>query len=198
VPGVDSRRKAPGTDSTGTSVSAGNCRHCAAGKSAVARCRSIGNYDGTLRAILHAFKYDGCRSLATGLGEHLSHVAADVLHRADVVVPVPLHFRKERVRGFNQARELAHALGLPLLDVLRRTRHTPTQTGLSAPERKANVCGAFGLRRNMDVAGLRVVLVDDVSTTGATMEACAEVLRGAGAADVSAVTAARVVSRPPE
>jgi ComF family protein len=121
-----------------------------------------------------------------------------VLSSADVAVPVPLHFRKERVRGFNQARALASELELPLLDVLRRTRYTPSQTGLSAPKRKANVDGAFVLRRNMDVAGLRVVLVDDVSTTGATMEACAAVLRSAGAADVSAVTAARVVSRPPE
>lgn len=179
--------------------SSGNiCHRCAAGTSAITQSRAIGNYDGSLRAILHAFKYDGCRSLAVRLADQLSYTAGDVLSRADVVVPVPLHFRKERMRGFNQARALADELDLPLLDVLRRTRHTPSQTGLSASERRANVAGAFALRRNTDAAGLRVVLVDDVSTTGATMEACAEVLRSAGAADVSAVTAARVVSRPPE
>jgi ComF family protein len=125
--------------------------------------------------------------------------SSDVLAAADVVIPVPLHSRRQRARGFNQARELAHGLGLPVLDVLKRVRATPSQTGLSACERHANVRGAFELRRQTDTAGMRVVLVDDVSTTGATMEACAEVLLAAGrASDVSAVTAARVVSRPNE
>jgi len=160
--------------------------------------RAIGSYDGSLRAILHAFKYDGCRSVSRGLGSHLAAAAADILSVADIVVPVPLHHRKQRARGFNQARELAEALGMPVFDVLKRTRSTPSQTGLAASERRENMSGGFALRRNVDVAGLRVVLVDDVSTTGATLEACAEVLRAGGASDVSAVTAARVVSQLPE
>jgi ComF family protein len=164
--------------------------------SAIACSRGIGSYDGALRAILHAFKYGACPSIARRLGALLCVAAADVLSAADVVVPVPLHYRKERTRGFNQARELAYELGLPVLDVLRRIRVTTSQTGLSASERRANVRGAFAFRRHSDVAGLRVVLVDDVSTTGATMEACAEVLRAGGASDVSAATAARVVSQP--
>ena len=160
--------------------------------------RAIGSYDGSLRAILHAFKYDGCRSLSRGLGSHLAAASADILSVADIVVPVPLHHRKQRARGFNQARELAEELGMPVFDVLKRTRSTPSQTGLAASERRENMGRAFALRRNVDVAGLRVVLVDDVSTTGATLEACAEVLRAGGASDVSAVTAARVVSQLPE
>jgi ComF family protein len=172
------------------------CHRCAARSPLISRSRAIGSYDGTLRAILHAFKYDGCRSLARGLGARLAIAAAPVLSTADVVVPVPLHRGRERARGFNQARELAAGLGLPVLDVLRRIRATPSQTGLPAPARRDNMRGAFALRRHLDVAGLRVVLVDDVSTTGATIEACAEVLRAGGASDVSAATAARVASPP--
>jgi ComF family protein len=172
------------------------CHRCAGRSPLVTRSRAIGSYDGSLRAILHAFKYDGCRSLARGLGARLAIAASPMLSTADVVVPVPLHRRRQRARGFNQARELAAELGLPVLDVLRRIRATPSQTGLSALARRENMTGAFALRRNMDVAGLRVVLVDDVNTTGATIEACADVLRAGGASDVNAATAARVASPP--
>jgi ComF family protein len=174
------------------------CGRCTGRPSPLTRSRAIGAYDGTLRAILHAFKYDGCRSLSTGLGNCLRGSAADVLADADLVVPVPLHRRRQRRRGFNQARELAARLGVPMVDALRRTRATPSQTDLPADERHENMRDAFALRRwytGPRLAGLRIVLVDDVSTTGATLEACAEVVRAAGAADVSAVTAARVVSR---
>lgn len=147
---------------------------------------------------MHAFKYDGCRSLSQGLGAQLRDSAADLLAYADVVVPVPLHRSRRRARGFNQARELARRLGVPMVDVLRRIRATPSQTDLPADARHANVQNAFALKRGRGVEGLRIVLVDDVSTTGATIEACARVLRAAGAADVSAVTAARVASRPRE
>ena len=112
------------------------------------------------------------------------------------MVPVPLHRGRLRARGFNQARELAGRLGVPMVEVLRRVRATPSQTDLPAAARHGNVRNAFALRRGHSVEGLRIVLVDDVSTTGATIESCARVLRAAGAADVSAVTAARVVSRP--
>ena len=150
---------------------------------------------------MHAFKYGRCRSLGRGLGGRLRESAADLLANADIVVPVPLHRRRRRGRGFNQARELARHLGLPVVDALRRTRATPSQTDLPAAARHGNVRDAFALAprlpwRTLNVEGLRIVLVDDVSTTGATIEACARVLRAARAADVSAVTAARVVSRP--
>ena len=184
------------------SVEAGVCPRCRRRPSALTESRAIGAYDGSLRAIVHAFKYGGCRSLARGLGARLRESAAGLLGNADIVVPVPLHRSRRRGRGFNQARELARHLGLPLVDALRRTRATPSQTDLPAAARHGNVRDAFALARPwlpwlaLNVEGSRIVLVDDVSTTGATIEACARVLRAAGAADVSAVTAARVVSRP--
>ena len=184
------------------SVEAGVCPRCRRRPSALTESRAIGAYDGSLRAIVHAFKYGGCRSLARGLGARLRESAAGLLGNADIVVPVPLHRSRRRGRGFNQARELARHLGPPLVDALRRTRATPSQTDLPAAARHGNVRDAFALARRqlpwlaLNVEGLRIVIVDDVSTTGATIEACARVLRAAGAADVSAVTAARVVSRP--
>jgi ComF family protein len=177
----------------------GVCPQCSRRASPLARSRAIGAYDGSLRAILHAFKYEGCRSLSHGLGARLRASAADVLEEVDRAVPVPLHRSRRRERGFNQARELAARLGVPVVDALRRTRATPSQTDLPAEARHENMRNAFALRRwyaRPQLEGLRIVLVDDVSTTGATLEACAAVLRAAGAADVSAVTAARVVSRP--
>jgi ComF family protein len=123
---------------------------------------------------------------------------ADVLADADVAVAVPLHRKRRRMRGFNQADDIAAHLGLRVARVLRRTRATLSQTDLPAARRHANVRGAFALRWRANVAGLRVVLVDDVCTTGATLEACARVLRDAGAAEVRALTAARVSSRPIE
>ena len=124
--------------------------------------------------------------------------AAGLLTDADVVVPVPLHRRRRRARGFNQAEDLARHLERPVRLVLRRVRATVSQTDLPAARRHANVRNAFALRRRCDVRGLRIVIIDDVCTTGATLEACARVLREAGARDVSALTAARVASPPHE
>jgi len=180
---------------------AGRCARCRHRRSLLTASRAIVAYEGTLRAIVHAFKYEGCRSLSVRLGARLRESAADLLGAADVVVPVPLHRSRRRMRGYNQARELAARLGVPVVDALRRVRATPSQTDLPAEARQDNVRNAFALRRWLaapTLAGLRIVIVDDVSTTGATIEACARVLRAAGAADVSAATAARVVSRPSE
>ena len=178
--------------------------------------RAAGPYEGRLRAILHAFKYDGYRSLARPLAELLRRAGADVLAGADLVVPVPLHWRRRRRRGFNQAAELAAHLGLPVADVLRRTRATPSQVGLSRSERAGSVRDAIALvpgpsvvrrgpvvrgsaraRGSRLVRGRSVVLVDDVLTTGATIEACAAALRAAGAGRVRALTVARAKAPPP-
>jgi ComF family protein len=172
--------------------------------------RVVGPYEGRLRDVLHTFKYDGRRSLATSLADLMRTQAADVLAAADVVVPVPLHRARRRARGFNQAHDLAAGLGPPVMAALRRTRATAAQTALTAAARRRNVRGAFelapaGHRRGRwsaaarqqatidAIAGRVVVLVDDVITTGATLEACAAVLRAAGAAEVRAVTVARAV-----
>ena len=112
------------------------------------------------------------------------------------MVPVPLHRTRQRTRGFNQAAEIARRLPLPVAHALERVRATRSQTDLPAAQRHANVRGAFVLTARVDVRGAIVVLVDDVSTTGATLEACARVLTAAGAREVRALTVARVVSRP--
>jgi ComF family protein len=119
----------------------------------------------------------------------------DIFDGADVVVPVPLHRSRRRARGFNQAEEIARHLGLPLRHAVKRIRATPSQTDLPAGRRHANVRNAFVSVGRASVRNLCVVLVDDVCTTGATLESCARVLRDAGAREVRAITAARVVSR---
>ena len=165
---------------------------------AVEAARSAGEYDGALRQIIHAFKYEARRSLAPPLGELLREAGGDLLREASCVVPVPLHPWRRLHRGFNQAADLAAALPIPVVHALWRRRMTAPQTGLPAGARRRNVRGAFCLspllrRRVMQtmIADRIVVLVDDVRTTGATLDACAHVLRNAGAKEVRALTVAR-------
>ena len=172
------------------------CPRCRQTQHQVSHSRAIGDYDGSLRAIVHALKYDRRRSVARHLATLLAQHGEAVLAAADIVVPVPLHRSRKRVRGFNQAAEIARHLPVVSADLLKRVRATVSQTDLPAAERHANVRNAFAKRRNGDVNGLVVVLVDDVSTTGATLESCARVLLESGAREVRALTAARVVSRP--
>ena len=171
------------------------CPRCRRTPRLVDRARAVGEYDGTLRSVIHALKYDGRRSLARPLGALMRERGAAMIDGARSVVPVPLHRSRRRARGFNQAADLARQLGLPVIHALRRLRATATQTDLPAARRHRNVRGAFAATRQAAaVAGAIVVLVDDVSTTGATLEACATVLKEAGAAEVRALTAARVVT----
>ena len=177
------------------SLAARTCPRCRRRSSHLSSVRAIGAYDGSLRAIVHALKYGKRRSVARRLALRMRAQGADALSGADVLVPVPLHRSRRRARGFNQTEELARHLGIPCRTALRRVRATPSQTALPVAQRHRNVRGAFTLVRRGNVRGLRVALVDDVCTTGATLEACARVLREAGAADVTAVTAARVATR---
>jgi ComF family protein len=176
------------------------------GSDLIAAAGAIGEYDGVLREIIHALKYQGRRSTAARLAALMAERGAAILAGADAVVPVPLHSRRERERGFNQASDLACGLGIPVLHVLRRLRTTRPQVELPAAERHRNVKDAFDIvdrplrslaRRWLDRPGLDgrvLVLVDDVTTTGATLEACARVLKEAGAGEIRALTAARVAS----
>jgi len=179
----------------GSGVSHALCRPA----SAVTRRRAAGFYDGSLRAIIHAFKYQRRRSLARPLARLMLTAGGELLSDAHFIVPVPLHPRRQRSRGFNQAAVLAHHLDLPIVDLIRRTRQTPPQTSLSAVQRHRNVKDAFA-PRHVSSRGRRthartiqdgiVVLVDDVSTTGATLEACGQVLKEMGAREVRGITAA--------
>ena len=159
---------------------------------------AIGEYEGILREVIHALKYDGRRSVGPGLSRIMVRQAADLLDGAELVVPVPLHCTRQRERGFNQSEILARGFDMPVCRSLRRTRSTRPQVDLTAHERHLNVADAFALsaRAAAEVPGRVVVLVDDVTTTGATLDACAQVLLAAGAREVRAITAARVATAP--
>ncbi len=178
------------------------CPRCRRGASLISRSRAVGEYAGALRQIVHVFKYEKRRSVAHRLGPLMRDAGADVLRDAHVAVPVPLHWRRRWQRGFNQASLLASHLGIPVWTPLARVRATSPQVALAAAARRANMRDAFALAHRQlpwhpswaaRLDGKIVVLVDDVATTGATLEACARVLREAGAGEVRALTAARVV-----
>lgn len=173
------------------------CARCSRTPRVITMGRAIGPNDGALREILHALKYGKRRSVAKLLAERMAIAGADVLSGADLAVPVPLHFSRLYARGFNQAAEIARHIGIPVVNGLRRRRATVTQTDLPEPARFDNVRGAFALRWRTRVAGRIVVVVDDVSTTGATLDACARVLLAGGAKEVRGLTAARAASRLP-
>ena len=178
------------------SLPLGQCPRCRRTRRQVDRARAIGEYDGALREIVHALKYEGRRSLARPLAALMRERAGTLISEADASVAVPLHPSRLRERGFNQAADLARHLGLPIVPALRRVRATATQTSLPAAQRHRNVRHAFATtRRVCALHGRAVLLVDDVSTTGATLEACARVLKEAGVRTVLALTAARVVDR---
>ncbi len=174
------------------------CGRCTGGPQAFAAGASLGPYEGALRLVLHALKYSGRRRAATRLAALLleDEAVRQLVGTSDLLVPVPLHPRRLRERGFNQSALLAQALARPLgrpcrADALVRRRDTAPQAGLSAAERRRNVRQAFAVRRTAAVAGRIVTLVDDVITTGATAQACARALSGSGAAEVRLLTIAR-------
>jgi ComF family protein len=156
------------------------------------------DYRGPLRDIIHAFKYEGRRTLARPLARLMIDAGGAALDGAHCVVPVPLHPLKRMRRGFNQASDLARHLGPPVVHALWRVRLRPPQVGLPAGERRRNVRGAFvasrflsARRREQRLANRVVVLVDDVRTTGATLEECARVLASMGAGEVRGLTLAQ-------
>ena len=173
------------------------CSACRRNPLEIDGIRSVSLHKGALREAVHGLKYENQRVLAPAMaglmrGAMHSHGLA-----ADVLVPVPLHKDRQRERGFNQSALLARAMaqnGEPALPVdeesLVRVRATASQTTLNRVERRANMAGAFACRDGR-LAGKRVLLIDDVCTTGATLEACAVACRAAGAASVWGLTLTR-------
>jgi len=158
---------------------------------------AVDRYEGRMKEIIHALKYERRRSVAPPLGELMRATGARVLEDADLVVPVPLHPRREYQRGFNQAEDLASHLDVPVARLLARVKHTRSQIELPKDQRRENVKHAFAFTpdpRSPIPDPCIVVLVDDVATTGATLDACAAVLKRSGVKEVRALTAARVVS----
>jgi len=150
-------------------------------------------YEERAAQLIHALKYEGRAALAARLGRRLAQ-ALPVDYRPDLVIEVPMHAARLRERGFNQAARLAAAcaaqLQAPRLPgALLRVRATRPQTGLSARERRRNLTGAFQVREGGALRGRKVLLVDDVITTGSTLEACLDALRACGAEAVAAVVA---------
>lgn len=168
------------------------CARCQAEPPAFDGLRAAFVHEGAAREVVHALKYRGTTALASPMGSLL----ADAVRRhglaVDVVVPVPLSGLRRRTRGFNQAESLARALGRELQLPVRpraalRRRHTPPQArSADAEERRRNVAGAFVSGRQ-NIAGGSVLLVDDVTTTGATLGACAAALKEGGAGSVWAL-----------
>ncbi len=176
------------------------CRLCRIGAYAFGRARSYGNYDDALSAAVVLLKYEGVRPLGDWFASRLAEVVRQ--HgkdwRIDLVVPVPLHAARLHERGYNQAELIAKPLAKRLRlrfgsYLLVRTKPRPAQLILSRTERWTSVRGAYATRERTRVDNLRILLVDDVLTTGATLDACSRALKKAGAAAVFAVTVARVV-----
>ena len=164
------------------------------------RARAAVRYDDVARTLVHALKYQDRTDLAPAMGRWMARAGRELLDEADVLVPVPLHWRRGWSRRYNQSGALARSIerqsGVKVAsEALRRVRPTQQQIGLSRSQRLSNVQGAFNVAadRSADIAGRRVVLVDDVLTSGATTDACARALLRAKAAQVDVLVFARVV-----
>ena len=175
------------------------CALCRVGATGYDAAYSYGAYEGTLRELIHLLKFRRIETLAAPLG----HWLAQALPRErgyDAIVPVPLHWTRWLTRRFNQsellAREVSRRTGIPLRLWLQRVKRTPQQAGLTAAKRRRNVAGAFrACVPGSKLAGSRVLLVDDVLTTGATLNAAAWALKRAGAKRITVLTVARADRR---
>jgi ComF family protein len=163
------------------------------------RARAAVRYDDVARTLVHALKYQDRTDLAPSMGRWMARAGRELLEEADALVPVPLHWRRGWSRRYNQSGALARARaakrGESTTEALRRVRPTQQQIGLSRSQRASNVQGAFKVAadRSADIQGRRIVLIDDVLTSGATADACARALLRAKAAQVDVLVFARVV-----
>ncbi|QDL93673.1 ComF family protein [Paroceanicella profunda] len=184
-----------------------HCARCSAHPPPWDIARAAIAHEGPGRRLILSLKHSGRLELAKPIAGWMARAGADLLDRADVIAPVPLHWLRLARRGHNQSAELARALarlsGKPVvLDLLARHRHTPSQVGRDLDARAANLAGAIAPGPRHSLTGLRILLVDDVMTTGATLTACATACLAGGAAGVDVLAAARALApetrvRPP-
>ncbi len=177
------------------------CGECLVTRRPYAVARAVGLYDETFLKAIHLFKYRGRIGIGKVLGKMMADFAGGIwdMNVFSVIIPVPLHRKRLRERGFNQAvilaRQIAKHFALPLdFMTLKRAVSTAPQVGLGREDRSVNVRGAFAVRKPERVAGKTVLLVDDVSTTGSTLTECARTLLKAGADSVAVLTLAKAVS----
>ncbi len=182
------------------------CELCRRLEPPFVKAAAYGSYEGGLRELIHLLKYEQVRPAAVVLGRMLAEAVSGLgpgwTQNPVVVVPVPLHTRKLRQRGFNQSELIAHhALKLGAGSgrlvlrsrILERRRETQSQIGLTRHQRRENLRGSFAVARPEEIAGREILLVDDVFTTGTTVSECARVLRRAGASKVFVATVARTL-----
>jgi len=175
------------------------CSNCRGRSWSVNRLRAAYRAEGAVREVIHQFKYEDkfhhLPQLGRWLEDGFERFYSDSGEQWDGLVPVPLYSLRRRERGFNQAEELANWLGkrrkIQVVKALERVKMTQIQAKLRRSERLKNQRGAFALKRGFDVAGRRLLIIDDVFTTGATVDACARILCSGGAANVAALTVAR-------
>lgn len=174
----------------------GRCALCRLGLNGFDAVYSYGSYEGSLRKLIHLFKYGGVQPLARVFGNFLA-VALPRELRFDLIVPMPLHWTRRWHRRYNQAallaREVSRRWNVPMKNAVKRRRATIPQAGLSSAQRRQNVSGVFAVKQKL--AGTHVLLVDDVLTTGASASACARALKRAGAARVTILALARTDRR---
>lgn len=175
----------------------GRCALCRLGLIGFDAAYSYGTYEDELRELIHLLKYGRVRTLAGPMGKLLA-LALPRDERFDAIVPVPLHWWKRWKRGFNQSellcRELSRRTNIPVKKCVKRVKSTSAQAGLTNAKRRANVSRAFRAK-GRELEGTRILLVDDVMTTGSTAAACAKALKDAGARHVTLLTVARVDRR---
>ena len=172
------------------------CPTCRTAPLDVAPIRAVFLFEGAIRDVIHALKYRGARHVLTPLTQRIAEVWKYHRMESDLLVPVPLYAGREARRGYNQstlfARALAGSIGVPVAEgLLVRVRNTQSQTRLNREERQRNVKDAFAYTLYTRLDGERVTLIDDVATTGATLQACAVVLLSNGVRSVNAFTLAR-------
>ncbi len=179
------------------------CGECAKRKKHFATARALGSYEGPLQEAIHRWKYEGKATLTPLFGQWMVEGVKRYWNPCalDLLIPVPLHKKRLRQRGFNQAllltKRLSRSTGIPFRGgILKKVRTTLPQVNLSGIERRKSVKGSFAIASRDAVRGKRILLIDDVFTTGATVNECAKVLMAAGSKCVDVLTLARALKNP--
>ncbi len=179
------------------------CGDCLQNQPYYAKARAVANFESIIMDAIHKFKYGRNISAGSALGSFMAGFSFPDFDFSEysLLIPVPLHIKRLRERGFNQslllAKEMEKKYKLPVnFSLLKRCNFTLTQTGLNKAEREKNIKGAFVVKDKKKIAGKNIILIDDVYTTGATINECAKVLLKAGAQKVAAITLSRVIQKP--